>query len=149
MNDISAAVGIGQLSRIDEIVSKRISCAEILLEAIAPFDFMIPQYTPSDRTHSYYTLSVEYRPDSKSLPSWREFYQQYKSIGADGFYAVVSVPYLEPSLAGFNFRPTNGDPLCPRAEHLQSNVMCFKTNYRDISAVQHQAQFLASFLGSL
>ena len=53
MNDITAAIGAGQLERIDEITLKR-KIGEMFLEATKGYDWFIPQTIPKDCTHSYY-----------------------------------------------------------------------------------------------
>ena len=41
MNDITAAIGLGQLERIEEIVSKRKKIGKMFLDATAGFDWFI------------------------------------------------------------------------------------------------------------
>ena len=48
--------------------------------------------------HSYYTFAVLYKGDEIKGISWKEFYNQYKADGGDGFYGNVAIPYLEPAL---------------------------------------------------
>ena len=142
MNDISAAIALGQLERVDEIVGKRKAVGKLFQDQTAGFDWFLPQYCPPDIEHSYYTFSVDYREDVTGLP-WKSFYREYKARGGDGFYGVVAIPYLEPSLIG---RKIGGQVLdyglCKTAEELQKRVMCFKTNYRDMSIAQEKIERL-------
>jgi len=149
MNDVSAAVGIGQLERIDEIVGRRKKIGKMFLDNTTSFDWFIPQKTPVGYEHAYYTFSVDYRGHEYLNVSWKEFYQQYKKLGGDGFYACVAIPYLEPSLHGKVFgNYTMKEGLCPVSESLQKRVMCFKTNYRDLSVAEHQVKLLSNLLKS-
>ena len=150
MNDITAAIGSGQLERIEEIVSKRKKIGKMFLDATAGYDWFIPQAIPKDCTHSYYTFSVDYRGFERFGVSWKEFYDRYQNIGGDGFYSIVAIPYNEPALAGKIFGSTKCLPgLCPVSEGLQDRVMCFKTNYRDLEEAQKKIDILVKLLGSL
>ena len=150
MNDITAAIGMGQLERIEEIVSKRQLVGRMFLEATAGFDWFIPQATPKDCTHSYYTFSVDYRGYERFGVTWKQFYDRYKAMGGDGFYGIVAIPYTEPALAGKSFGATKCMPgLCPISEGLQARVMCFKTNYRDLKVAEEKVAILVEALTSL
>jgi perosamine synthetase len=149
MNDITAAVGLGQLERIDEIVNRRQEVGKIFLDLTSGFDWFIPQETPPHCTHSYYTFSVDYRGVEELGVSWKQFYDRYKSLGGDGFYGIVGIPYTEPALAGKIFGKTECKlGLCPISEGLQERVMCFKTNYRDLTDASQKVKILAKLLRS-
>ena len=61
MNNVSAAVGIAQLERADEIVGRRKEIGKIFRENIEDkYDWFVPQFTPSYCIHSYYTFSCKY-----------------------------------------------------------------------------------------
>jgi len=147
MNDISAAVGIGQLERIDEIVQRRKDVGQMFLEKTAGYDWFIPQRTPEGYEHAFYTFSADYLGQKMHGTSWKDFYNEYKAIGGDGFYGVVAIPYLEPALLGKTYGDVTFAPgLCPVAEGLQQRVMCFKTNYREISIAEQKVDLLAKLL---
>ena len=147
MNDISAAVGIGQLERVDEIVQRRKDVGQLFLERTAGYDWFIPQRTPEGYEHAYYTFSADYHGEQAHGTSWKEFYNEYKAIGGDGFYGAVAIPYLEPALLGKTYGDvTFASGLCPVAEGLQQRVMCFKTNYRDMSVAEQKVDLLAKLL---
>lgn len=150
MNDITAAIGTGQLERIEEIVRRRQQVGKMFLEATSGYDWFIPQATPADCTHSYYTFSVDYRGCERFGVSWKEFYDRYQEMGGDGFYGIVAIPYTEPALAGKTFGATKCvEGICPISEQLQERVMCFKTNYRDLSVAQEKIDILVRLLRSL
>ena len=147
MNDISAAVGIGQLERVDEIVQRRKDVGQLFLERASGYDWFIPQRTPVGYEHAYSIFSVDYRGEQTLGTTWKEFYNEYKAMGGDGFYGVVSIPYLESALLGRTYSDTICAPgLCPVAEGLQQRVMCFKTNYRDMGVAQQKVDLLAKLL---
>ena len=149
MNDITAAIGMGQLDRIDEIVGRRQKVGKLFLEMTSGFEWFIPQAIPDNCTHSYYTFSVDYRGLEYFGVSWKEFYNRYKALGGDGFYGIVAIPYTEPAIAGKTFGQTTCSPgLCPISEGLQERVMCFKTNYRDVDDARKKINILVELLRS-
>ncbi len=149
MNDISAAIGIGQLERIDEIISRRIKVGKMYEELFKEFKDFKPQKIPENCTHVYYTFSVDYQGEKISGIKWKDIYNKVKSLGGDGFYGVVAVPYLEPALKN---RIMNGikyqEGICPKAEELQKRVMCFKTNYRDLDQAKIKLGIISKALNS-
>ena len=146
MNEISAAVALGQLERLVEIVGKRKLIGKKFLEETQGYEWFIPQECPQHIEHSYYTFSVDYH-SNKSKVSWKKFYKEYVRRGGDGFYGVVSIPYLEPSLIGKKLgSQICQSGLCPVAERLQERVMCFKTNYRDINEANKKIKILKDLL---
>lgn len=143
LNDISAAVALGQLERIDDIVDNRKTVAKLFIDAVDGCDWLIPQHVPNGYEHSYYTVSADYLGENQLGVTWKEFYKKYVEMGGDGFYSIVAIPYLEPSLRGKIFGGQLYEPgLCPISEGLQKRVMCFKTNYRDLKAAQQKAKIL-------
>jgi dTDP-4-amino-4,6-dideoxygalactose transaminase len=63
---MEAAIGIGQLSRKDEIVARRREIAERLTRDLSEFQDMIQLPScPPDRTHSYMLYGVVTRKDFK------------------------------------------------------------------------------------
>jgi len=147
MNDVSAAVALGQLDRIDQIVNRRKEIGQMFLEATADVDWFIPQHTPEGFEHAYYTFSADYRGEESHGISWKSFYKQYKEIGGDGFYGAVAIPYLEPSLIGKTYGDIKFESgLCPVAEGLQKRMMCFKTNYRDLDLAKIKVGLLAELI---
>lgn len=150
MNEVSAAIGLGQLKRIDEIVGKRIYIGKLYDQIFGSFNMFKPQSIPKDCTHSYYTYSVDYLGSKDNGISWVEVYNAVKAKGGDGFYGVVSIPYLEPALKGMQFGDyILQDGLCPIAESLQKRVMCFKTNYREINEAKDKLKILENTLKTL
>jgi len=150
MTEVSAAIGIAQLERVHEIISRRQTIARLFDEAIADCAWIIPQHTPDNCEHAYYTYAVEYLGHETIGLSWKGFYQKYKERGGDGFYGACKVPYLEPVFHNFKInghRFVKG--LCPIAEQLQPRLMQFKTNYRDLDVAIQKTAILKQLLKDL
>lgn len=150
MNAVSAAIGVAQLERVDQIVSRRRECASFFKKAIACCSWMVPQQVAADTEHSYYTFAVDYRGEIERGVKWKDFYSRYKAMGGDGFYGCVVSPFLEASLCGRVFGGyTCEEGLCPKAEALQRRLMQFKTNYRDLADAERKAQLLSTLIDEI
>jgi perosamine synthetase len=150
MSEISAAVCLGQLERIDELVARRKECGRIFNEAIAGCDWMTPQFVPPGLEHSYYTVAMVYDGAARFGVPWRRFYNRYIELGGDGFYGELQCPYNEPSLRGKDFgRGVLSRGLCPAAESLQPRIMKFKGNYRDLDNARQKASILHRLIGEV
>ena len=159
LNEITSALGLAQLERIDELVDKRQKCAEYFLDAISECDFIIPQKVPEGYVNSYYTFSVRYLGEEMIDKTWKEFYNKYKEMGGDGFYGAVAVSYQEPAIRNkeyfqsgylnpkkYDEFPNYNDGMCPIAEKVQKQMMSFKTNYRDLEEAKNQALILKKLI---
>lgn len=151
MSEFNAAVVFAQLERVDELVGLRIKSAKIFMEVMKECDYLIPQVEPSGYENSYYTLGVLYRGDESVGVSWKDFRKAYIDAGGDGIYGAWSIPYLEPMIVNRCFvsrfpdiyrNVHYGEGLCPVAERIQSRMMHFKTNYRDIDLAETKAEIL-------
>lgn len=150
MAEINAAVGLAQLERVEALVARRQAVGKMFLKAIEGCPWMVPQETPANMVHSYYTFAVSYFGKEQRGLAWREFYQKYRDLGGDGFYGACKVPYLEPVFKNLEIQGTRyGAGLCPKAEDVQSRVMQFKTNYRDLKVAEQKAQILAELVHAL
>ena len=150
MNAISAAVGMAQLERVDHIVARRQACGKMFLEAAAGCGWIVPQAVRSGSVHSYYTFAVDYRGETERGVGWKEFYNRYREMGGDGFYGCVVTPYLEPALRGKVYGGIRMEPgLCPLAESLQTRIMQFKTNYRNLGEARQKAAILSKLIDEI
>ena len=150
MSEASAAVGLAQFERINDIVERRIAVAKMFAKAIADCNWIAPQYEPEGYKNSHYTFSFEYKGLDMLGITWKEFYQMYVDMGGDGFYSACVVPYLEPVFQNnenYNKACTKG--MCPIAEDLQKKIMQFKTNYRSLSVAQKKADILEALIDKL
>jgi perosamine synthetase len=150
MTEISAAIGLAQLERVQILVQRRQTVARMFDEAVSGCKWMIPQFTPPGYIHSYYTYAVQYYGNETHGVSWKEFYQRYKDLGGDGFYGACKVPYLEPVFRNLVINGRRyGAGLCPTAERIQPRIMQFKTNYRDLEVAQRKTSVLAKLITEL
>jgi len=150
MTEISAAIGLAQFQRINFIVERRQAIAKMFEEAVKGCSWMIPQKIPNGYTHSYYTYTVKYLGKEQIGVSWKDFYNQYIEMGGDGFYGACKVPYLEPFFKKVRIPGKKYEKgLCPIAEELQSKIMQFKTNYRDMDAAKNKVEILKKLIKKL
>lgn len=151
LSEFCAAVALGQLENIDCLVNLRRKCAEMFLDVMSNCDYLIPQKTPEDYFHTYYTLGVIYNGEESIGVSWKDFRKAYVNAGGDGIYGAWSVPYLEPVMSERAF--VKQCPLvyenvyyekgiCPISEKIQKQLMQFKTNYRDLKLAEQKADIL-------
>jgi perosamine synthetase len=135
LSELCAAVLVGQVERLEELVQVRIESAKALHEAIHGCSWLTPQKTPANMINSYWTYVCKL---SEDVPfSWYDFRKKYIENGGDGFYGAWALNYLEPAFKGQKFdgnQVQNYDiGLCPIAERLQPRLMQFKTNYFDVA----------------
>lgn len=151
MPEINSAIAYAQFERLEDIVGLRMKSAEIFMDVIKDCDYLIPQKKCKDRTNSYWALGVKYYGDIKIGVSWYDFRQKYIEMGGDGFYGAWKVPYMEPVMQNGNFKKRNPElykninyekGLCPVAEELQTRMMVFKTNYRNLDLARYKAYCL-------
>lgn len=144
LSELCAAVVLGQLERIDELVDIRIRAANAFREAIEGCDWLQPQAVPEDWVNSYWTFVVALAPDAPC--DWYEFRKAFCKRGGDGIYAAWALNYLEPAFRGKrlneNQRQDFETGLCPVAERIQPRLLQFKTNYYDSVEIQNQATLL-------
>ena len=62
------------------------------------------------------------------------------------FYGCVMNPYLEPALINDISYQIYKKGLCPNAELIQQQAMCFKTNYRTLDQIKFQVEILNKLL---
>lgn len=153
MPELCAAVSLGQLERLDELVQRRIDSANLFLSAIGNCAWLKPQKTPEYCTNSYWGLAVRL---VHPTITWTDFRKKFMELGGDGVYAAWKVNYLEEMFQTQNFSGKEAvitathkgalqkfeKGLCPVAEKLQQEILAFKTNYWDWSRAEKQAEIL-------
>ena len=151
MPEFNAAIALAQLEDLEQKVDLRIKVASLFLDAIAGCRYITPQLVPEGYEHSYFTLGLLYEGAEKIDVTWEDFRKKYISFGGDGFYGAWSVPYLEPVMASRAYvkrypeiyeDTSYREGLCPVAESIQSKLMQFKTNYRDMALARSKADAL-------
>jgi len=155
MNELTAAVALAQLERVDFLVERRQKVAGYYLEELEGCDWVIPQKVPAGFENSYWTFTVKFEGEAAFGVKWKDFYDLYKKNGGDGFYGGLSVAYEEPVMRDKPFLnrylPDNKvyknafnyeKGLCPVAEAIQPKMMQFKTNYRNLEIAKQKAKIL-------
>jgi perosamine synthetase len=150
LSELSAAVLLGQLERLDELVQIRVQAAKRFTEALDGCSWLVPQAVPGGYVHAYWTFACRL---ADGVPfTWYDFRKKYLENGGDGFYAAWALNYLEPTFRGHRFADfqtqTFEAGLCPVAERLQPRLLQFKTNYFDSERGKRAADALAKTVKS-
>jgi perosamine synthetase len=144
LSELCAAVLVGQVERLEELVAVRVQSALSLQAALQCCRWLIPQAVPPGCQHSYWAFVCRLTDDAPC--TWHEFRKVYLSHGGDGFYGAWALNYLEPAFKGQRFAPTQSQEyqlgLCPVAEKLQPQLLQFKTNYFDTGRRERAAEAL-------
>ncbi len=145
MPELCAAVALGQLERLTELVELRQSVAAMFARAIDGCDWLVPQAIPEGHVHSYWTYVLRLAPEVDF--SWYDFRRKYLEFGGDGIYAAWQLTYLEPAFKNlelpYKYFKRYKRGLCPGAESIQPYLLQFKTNYMDLGISNLQAETLA------
>ena len=132
MPELCAEKGYQSMPFLKQLISARQEIAKLYAEAIKGCMWLRPQFVPEGYQHSYFTYAVVLERDDIK---WKDFYNKFKKLSGDTFYAAWSLPYQEPALASYT-----GD--CPVAEYLQPRMMQFKTNYKSMQEAEQKAETL-------
>lgn len=149
MADLCAAVALGQLERMDELVEMRQLSAKHYDKAVEGCAWLHPQKVLAGNTHSYWTYVMKLDTD---VVSWNDFRKKYIELGGDRYYAAWKLAYQEPMFKNKNFLNRENIPeydvydyskvYCPNAELLQKSLIQLKTNYYDEQEMIEQADVL-------
>lgn len=153
MPDLCAAVLLGQLERLDELVQRRIDVANLFLKVMKNCQWLIPQKINSNLKHSYWSFAVRLMRENVQ---WSQFRKKFMEFGGDGIYSAWKLSYLEPIFQTMNFSGKNRfmvklykkqfqsykKGLCPFAEEIQPQILAFKTDYWDWRNAEEQAEIL-------
>lgn len=146
MSDLCAAVALGQLERMDELVGMRKLSAKYYAEAVSGCKWLVPQKVLSGNISSYWTYVLKLDVDKVS---WQDFRKKYIEFGGDRYYAAWKLAYQEPMFKNKAF--LNREKInvydysyicCPVAEQLQQSIVQLKTNYYDEQEMIEQADIL-------
>jgi perosamine synthetase len=132
LSELCAAVALGQLERLEELVAMRGRVAAMYQDALHECKWLVPQAVPAATCHSYWTFAAKL--DAVDF-TWQAFRDKCVEFGGDGIYAAWRLTYLEPAFRGFSLsdrqRQRFETGLCPVAESIQPFLLQFKTNYMD------------------
>src|SRR3989344_1727209 len=162
MPEVTAAVGLAQLEKIDKFVSKRQKMGARYLKVFKGCDWIIPQKVPKGYVHSYFTFGARFEGEKKGI-SWYDFRKKFIEFGGDGIYAAWQLVYNEPIMdlidkKGALFEGIPNQAMhhkgflkginCPVAESLQPKLMQFTANQgiegemnRQMNALKKAIQF--------
>ncbi len=150
MSEVNAAVALGQLEKLEDLVDQRKKVAGFFDTSIKGYSFIRPQSEPEGYVNSYWTFAMVLETDNQPH-DWYAFRDLFQQNGGDHYYAAWKLSYNEPLFQNIiqnkpgiwqKYKPG----LCPNAEYLQSRMIQLKTNYWDISAAERQAEILHNTL---
>jgi len=159
MPELCAAVALGQLEHIDELVERRKDVAKLFIEAIGDCSWLLPQVTPAHSENAYWAFAARL---VHPTISWADFRKRFIELGGDGIYAAWKLSYMEPMfqtkdfsgkeriIEKFHPEPVQEwkEGLCPIAEKVQKQILAFKTNYWDWSRAEKQTEILKKTIAS-
>jgi perosamine synthetase len=155
--EVTAAVGLAQVERLDDYVDMRKAQGEVFAEVVCDCDYMTPQYVPEGYESSFWTYAVRYEGEQAIGVPWLEFRKKYIEMGGDGVYAAWRVTYMEPVMREMAFygkgcpihcplyqgpRVEWGPGLCPVAESIQPKIMQIPLNHGTIEEAKEKARAL-------
>ena len=160
MSAVQAALGLGQLERLDWLVAARCYIASQYEAVIRQekCEWLIRPHVPEDRTHTYWCYPCKL-DEQKLGVDWRQFRKTFISKGGDGLYGLWCPVHLEPIFQTMAFygspdRATNFDPrykgtvkaypegLCPNVEAFRKHLCLFKTGMQSLDKICSQVDAL-------
>ncbi|MCA9102664.1 MAG: DegT/DnrJ/EryC1/StrS family aminotransferase [Planctomycetales bacterium] len=157
---LQAALGLGQLERLEALVAARIYIARQYAQVLAEeaCDWLAPPFVPDGCTHTYwsYTCILD---EQRAGCDWRAFRRAFIERGGDGLYSAWRPLHLEPVFRNLAFyaradQAPNFDPRyrgdvksyqpgdCPVCECLQPRLCQFKTSMQSLDRVRAQVDAL-------
>jgi perosamine synthetase len=132
MTEIEAAIGLEQLKKLNNLVSRRITIADRLTAGLGGMKGLRPPIVKKDCTHVYYVYSLLYSPEETGIPRDKVF----KALVAEGvpitdrYVNIHLLPIYQKKMAyGTTGFPWSADfyrgqvsyekGICPVAEILQ------------------------------
>ena len=170
LSEIAAAVALGQLERVDEIVDNRRLMAERFAAVIGDTgcDWLVPQRLDPGGKSAWWTFTVRYDGEDRFGVSWQSFRETFMRAGGDGIYAAWQLAYREPALVRlgrsgqvFGTGDIQFDTqlpwtigmldniACPHAEELQPRLLQFTTNQLTEAEREQQADALRKAIESV
>jgi perosamine synthetase len=158
--EIAAAVALGELDRLEELVGMRIAVAECLAEVVDACDWLVPQRVPAGYVHSYWTYAARIARDDVD---WSALRRRFVELGGDGYYGAYLPVYREPVFRRLSdavkarperyphfsgVLPDYRQVRCPVWEAVQPRIVQLKTNYFDLPTAERQAEILAETIRS-
>lgn len=139
MNDLTAAVVLGQIERAEELIAIRKLTGQRIRAEAEKVEWLRPQETYHETEHSYWAAPLLLAREDLT---WHQFRDKFLEFGGKGIYAAWQLSYLEPVFKNLNFmgrerfisienssRYQAG--YCPNAEYIQPRILAFRTNEWD------------------
>ena len=153
--EIAAAIALAEFERLEELVAMRQGLAGQLAQVVKDCDWLVPQKTPDDCVHSYWTYVMRI---AENGPRWEEFRKKFVELGGNGWYgswlpiykepvmrnlakSVIENPSKYPHWAGI--MPDYRQVRLPNTERIQPKLIQMKLNLYDLDEGQKQADILA------
>lgn len=159
MNDLTAAEGLKQLARANELLEDRFRCACRYADAIAGCSWITAQHVPENWRHDYWAFAIKVEDSMPIIYADRVVFGDDASTrsrllaelvvkyGGERPYPAWRLTYHEPAFRmlhmGWHARPQNSGvvvPNCPNAESLQPRLLQLQTN--DLASAERNAAAL-------
>lgn len=166
MSAPQAALGLGQLERLDYLVAARRYIAGQYERVIREekCEWLTPPYVPDGSTHSYWCYTCTLDTEQLGV-DWRAFRKAFVEQGGDGLYGLWVPVHLEPVFRTLSFfgvpeRSPNFDPRykglvkqygpgdCPQVEAFRSKLCLFKTGMQSPAKIDAQVEALQKTIRS-
>merc|ERR1711865_113459 len=147
MSELQAACSLGQLERLEDLVSIRVRVGNMFNEVIKDFPFLLPTKIENceERTDSFWAFTMVLNVEDWKL--WYGWKELWNANNGDFFYACWKLTYQEDyfqnevqDYEGITQQFKEG--LCPKAEWTQKRLIAMKTNYWDLGEARAQCVIL-------
>ncbi len=81
LSELAISLALGEFEQLDELVSMRQNVAKEFERVIADCDWLIPQKTPQDHVHSFWTYAILIVRNNIDWSKMRNF---FTNLGGDG-----------------------------------------------------------------
>lgn len=152
--EIAAAVALGELERLDELVAMRRESAKLIDAVVRECRWLVPQKTPEGYVHAWWTYAARIVEDG---PDWLTFRRKFVELGGDGFYGCWQPVHKEPFFQELGRKvkeepqrypqwaeimPDYREVSCPVVERIQPRLVQIKTNQFSLDEAKRQAEIL-------
>lgn len=153
LSEVSAAVGLAQVERINFFVKKRNQMGSLFHKELINLktNLLTPQFVPKRFYHSYYSFAAKFEGLKYGI-KWQTFRKKFMKNGGDGIYAAWKIlPDEGPFKKARKFGLISGEKKIsesygygetPIARSLQKKIMQFTTNQENEKQMMKQINAL-------